>query len=109
MLVGFLREQIRKDVSIARLAIHLHRREPATHRSEQPPPGPCLLAYVATGASVAAGALYYANVLMSQFFSWTPPPAVTLTLIVLITSATALRDVKLSAELMLWIEVISSA
>ena len=66
-----------------------------------------LLAYVATGASVAAGALYYANVLMSQFFSWTPPPAVTLTLIVLITSATALRDVKLSAELMLWIEVIS--
>src|SRR5215472_2046000 len=32
-----------------------------------------LLAYVATGASVAGGALYYASVLIQQFFHWAPP------------------------------------
>jgi amino acid transporter len=66
-----------------------------------------LLAYVATGASVAGGALYYGNVLMQQFFSWTPPAIVTLGIVFLLTCAIAIRDVKLSAELMLWIEVIS--
>ena len=32
-----------------------------------------LLAYIATGASVAGGALYYATVLSQQFFHWSPP------------------------------------
>jgi amino acid transporter len=32
-----------------------------------------LLAYLATGASVAGGALYYAGLLSQQFFHWTPP------------------------------------
>jgi hypothetical protein len=32
-----------------------------------------LLAYIATGASVAGGALYYTGVLSQQFFHWTPP------------------------------------
>lgn len=66
-----------------------------------------LIAYVATGASVAGGALYYANVLSGQFFSWTPPALVTLAIVIILTGAVAYRDVKLSAELMLWIEVVS--
>jgi amino acid transporter len=66
-----------------------------------------LLAYIATGASVAGGALYYGNVLLGQFFSWSPPALVTLTLVFALTGAIAFRDVKLSAEMMLWIEVVS--
>jgi amino acid transporter len=66
-----------------------------------------LLAYVATGASVAGGALYYTNLLMGQVFNWTPPALITLAIVFLLAGAIAFRDVKLSAELMLWIEVIS--
>ena len=66
-----------------------------------------LLAYVVTGASVAAGALYYANVLLNQFFSITVPPVLCLTMIVLLSGIIALRDIKLSAEMMLWTEVTS--
>lgn len=66
-----------------------------------------LIAYVATGASVAGGALYYANVLLAQFFSWTPPAMITLAVVCIVCAAVAYRDVKLSAELMLWIEVAS--
>jgi amino acid transporter len=66
-----------------------------------------LLAYVATGASVAGGALYYGNILLGQFFGWTPPALITLALVFVLTGAIAFRDVKLSAELMLWIEVVS--
>jgi amino acid transporter len=66
-----------------------------------------LLAYVATGASVAGGALYYGNVLLGQFFSWTPPALLTLAIVFALTGAIAFRDVKLSAEMMLWIEIIS--
>jgi amino acid transporter len=66
-----------------------------------------LLAYLATGASVAGGALYYGNVLLGQFFSWTPPALVTLATVFVLTGAIALRDVKLSAEMMLWIEIVS--
>ena len=66
-----------------------------------------LIAYLATGASVAGGALYYANILLNQFFSITPPALVTLALVFLITGAVAMRDVKLSAEMMLWVEVVS--
>lgn len=64
-----------------------------------------LLAYVATGASVAGGALYYAGVLCQQFFHWTPPAVLTLALVCVVAGLIAYRDVKLSAELMLWIEV----
>lgn len=66
-----------------------------------------LLAYLATGASVAGGALYYCNVLLGEFAHRTPPSALTLALVMLVTGAIAYRDVKLSAEAMLWIEVIS--
>ncbi len=66
-----------------------------------------LLAYLATAASVAGGALYYTNVLAQHFFHWTPPILITLVVICLAAGLVAYRDVKLSAELMLWIEVCS--
>jgi amino acid transporter len=64
-----------------------------------------LLAYLATGASVAGGALYYTNLLSLQFFHRAPPGLITLALVCLAAGFVAFRDVKLSAELMLWIEV----
>lgn len=66
-----------------------------------------LLAYVATGASVAGGALYYGTMLTQQFFHWAPPALPTLALVCAVAGWVAYRDVKLSAELMLWIEVVS--
>jgi amino acid transporter len=66
-----------------------------------------LLAYIATGASVAGGALYYADVLSQQFFHWNPPALLALAMVCVAAGCIAYRDVKLSAELMLWIEVIS--
>lgn len=66
-----------------------------------------LLAYIATGASVAGGALYYAGLLSQQFFHWTPHALVTLAIVCGVAGLIAWRDVKLSAELMLWIEVVS--
>ncbi len=66
-----------------------------------------LLAYLATGASVAGGALYYSNLLTQQFLHWTPGALPTLTVVCLAAGYVAYHDVKLSAELMLWIEVIS--
>jgi len=66
-----------------------------------------LMAYIATGASVAGGALYYAGVLSQQFFHSTPPALPTLAVVCGVAGWIAYRDVKLSAELMLWIEVIS--
>ena len=66
-----------------------------------------LLAYLATGASVAGGALYYATVLEEQFFHIAPWPIPTLALVCMVAGYIAYRDVKLSAEVMLWIEAIS--
>ncbi len=66
-----------------------------------------LMAYIATGASVAGGALYYAVLLSQQFLHWSPPALVTLVLVCVVAGFIAYRDVKLSAELMLWIEVVS--
>ncbi len=66
-----------------------------------------LLAYLATGASVAGGALYYATVLLEQFFHWSPPAIPTLALVCAVAGYIAYRDVKLSAEVMLWIEAVS--
>ncbi len=64
-----------------------------------------LLAYITTGASVAGGALYYTNLLMQQFFRWDPPGLLTLLVVCFVAGYIAYRDVKLSAELMLWIEI----
>ncbi len=66
-----------------------------------------LLAYVATGSSVIGGFYHYANLLLrdatGHVFS-----AVLLSLLVAgIAICIAYRDVKISARLMLWIEVVS--
>lgn len=66
-----------------------------------------LLAYIAMGASVAGGALYYAGVLSQQFLHWSPPAMGILTLVCAAAGYIAYRDVKISAEVMLWIEVVS--
>jgi amino acid transporter len=66
-----------------------------------------LLAYLATGASVAGGALYYATVLAQQFMHVAPLPLATLFVVCGAAAWIAWRDVRLSAELMLWIEAIS--
>ncbi len=66
-----------------------------------------LLAYLATGASVAGGALYYATVLSQQFLHWAPPAIPALALVCAVAGYIAYRDVKLSAEVMLWIEAVS--
>lgn len=66
-----------------------------------------LLAYLATGASVAGGALYYVNLVSLQFLHWSPPGIPVLALVCAAAGWVAYRDIKLSAELMLWIEVIS--
>jgi amino acid transporter len=66
-----------------------------------------LIAYLAIGASVVGGALYYATVLAQQFFHLSPSPVLTLAVVCAAAGAIAYRDVKLSAEVMLWIEAIS--
>jgi amino acid transporter len=68
-----------------------------------------LLAYLAIGASVAGGALYYTNMLSLEFFHWKPPALATLFAVCAAAGFVAYRDVKLSAQLMLWIEVCSIA
>jgi len=66
-----------------------------------------LLAYLATGASVAGGAVYYASLLLQQFYYWAPPAIAMLVVVCGAACWIAYRDIKLSAELMLWIEVAS--
>jgi amino acid transporter len=66
-----------------------------------------LLAYLATGASVAGGALYYTNLFALEFFHRTPPALPTLALVCGVAGIVVWRDVKLSAEVMLWIELVS--
>lgn len=63
-----------------------------------------LLAYVATGSSIAGGFINYANVLLHTF-AGREAPAVLLVLIVVGGSAwMAYRDIKVSAQAMLWME-----
>jgi amino acid transporter len=66
-----------------------------------------LLAYVASGASAVGGALYFASVLSQQFFHLAPSALSTLALVCVLAAWIAYRDVKLSANLMLWIEIAS--
>ncbi|HWA93478.1 MAG TPA: APC family permease [Terracidiphilus sp.] len=66
-----------------------------------------LIAYLATGASVAGGAAYYTSLLTGQFLHWSPAPAAILIAVCAVAGWVAYRDVKLSAELMLWIEAAS--
>jgi amino acid transporter len=66
-----------------------------------------LLAYLATGASVAGGALYYATIFSQQIFHAAPFAVALLAVVCAVAGYIAWHDVKLSAELMLWIEAVS--
>ncbi len=66
-----------------------------------------LLAYLATGASVAGGALYYATLLAQQFLHIAPLPLAIVLAVCAVAGWIGWRDVKLSAETMLWIEAVS--
>jgi amino acid transporter len=66
-----------------------------------------LLAYVATGASVAGGFIHYANVVLEDFFGRTAPAIPLGIFAVLVSIWIAYRDVKVSARLMVFIELIS--
>jgi amino acid transporter len=66
-----------------------------------------LLAYVATGASVVGGFVHYANVVLGEFFHFTAPAIPLAVFAAAISIWIAYRDVKVSARLMVYIEVVS--
>ncbi len=66
-----------------------------------------LLAYVATGASVVGGFIHYANVVLGESFHFSLPAIPLAVFAVLISIWIAYRDVKVSARLMVYIELIS--
>ena len=68
-----------------------------------------LLAYVATGSSVIGGFYHYANILLQEFSGYVASATVLALLVTAISMAIAWRDVKISARIMLWIEVASLA
>src|SRR5271170_3864136 len=68
-----------------------------------------LLAYIATGASVAGGFINYTNVFVLQIFGRPAPTVLLAILCVGVSTFIAYRDVQVSARLMLWIEAISVA
>jgi len=65
-----------------------------------------LLAYIATGASVAGGFYHYANVLLSDATNRTTSTVFLTFIVTGISVLIACRDVKISARLMLWIEAV---
>ena len=66
-----------------------------------------LLAYVATGASVIGGFYHYGVLLVRDATGHAPSAALLALLVTAISIWIAWRDVKFSARLMLWIEVVS--
>jgi amino acid transporter len=66
-----------------------------------------LLAYVATGASVAGGFYHYANVLLVDATNRTTSTVLLTIVVTGVSTWIACRDVKISARLMLWIEAAS--
>jgi len=66
-----------------------------------------LLAYLATAGSVAAGFFNYANVLMHAWLRLGASPSLLISIAVIVAGAMAYRDIKLSAEMMLWMEAAS--
>jgi amino acid transporter len=66
-----------------------------------------LVAYVATGVSVVGGFVHYANVVLAEFFGLSSPAAPLAIAVVAIAAWFAYRDVKVSASLMLYVEIAS--
>jgi amino acid transporter len=66
-----------------------------------------LLAYIVTGASVTGGFINYSNVLLVANTGHAAPATLLAAIAILGATAVAYRDVKVSAQFMLWIEGIS--
>ena len=66
-----------------------------------------LLAYIVTGSSVTGGFINYANVLLVANTGHHASPTLLAAIAILGATAIAYRDVKVSAQFMLWIEAIS--
>ena len=66
-----------------------------------------LLAYLATGASVVGGFVHYANVVLGEFFGLSASPILLAVFAVAVCTAVAYRDVKISTQLMVYIELVS--
>jgi amino acid transporter len=68
-----------------------------------------LFAYIATGASVTGGFINYSNVLLYANTGHRASPTLLAAISILGATAVAYRDVKVSAQFMLWIESLSVA
>jgi amino acid transporter len=66
-----------------------------------------LLAYVATGASVVGGFVYYANVVLKEFYGVSAAAIPLAVFAVFASTYIAYRDVKVSARFMVYIELVS--
>jgi amino acid transporter len=66
-----------------------------------------LLAYVATGASVVGGFVYYASVVLKEFWGVSAPAIPLAIFAVVVSIYIAYRDVKVSARFMVYIELAS--
>ncbi len=66
-----------------------------------------LLAYVATGSSVIGGFYHYANIILRESSGRALSTVFLAIVVTTVSMAIAWRDVKISARLMLWIEVAS--
>jgi amino acid transporter len=66
-----------------------------------------LLAYVATGASVTGGFVHYGNVVLGEFVGVSAAPVFLAAFCVAVCAAIAYRDVKVSTQLMAYIELAS--
>jgi amino acid transporter len=68
-----------------------------------------LLAYIATGSSVAGGFINYANALLRTFTGHMAPATLLIAGAVCLAAWMAYRDIKVSAQAMLWMEGVSVA
>lgn len=66
-----------------------------------------LIAYIGTGASVAGGFVHYAKIVLRELCGVTAPALLLCVLAVGAATAIAYRDVKVSAQLMVYIELAS--
>lgn len=66
-----------------------------------------LLAYIATGASVVGGFAHYVNVVLGEFLHVSASPLLLAVLAVVVCTAVAYRDVKVSTQTMIYIELAS--
>jgi amino acid transporter len=66
-----------------------------------------LIAYIGTAASVSAGVVNYANIVLKDVVGFQANPVLLTLLVAALACSFAYRDVQMSARLMLWIEAAS--